>query len=636
MTPTFAFALALSMQTALASGTRQEAPPATLSELEIRIRHLMDSTRTPGMGLAIVRHDSVIYTGGFGLARVSPPLPATASTLFRIGSTSKAFVAIVALQLQREGKLSLDDPIARHLPGFRYENPWEATDPVRIVHLLEHTSGFDDISLKGYANSDPTPLALVEGLAVDTTSRVSRWRPGTRYAYCNTGPAIVALIVERIEGRPFEQVVQQRVFDPIGMRTATYFFPDSTQFERATTYREDGTTPYPYWHIVTRPAGSINASALDMAQYVRLLLSRGALGDRTLLTREDVERMERATTSIGARAGLRVGYGLHLYRIADTSGFTWTGHDGGVPGGLSEMSYLPEAGVGYAVQINTADAAAFRTLNRIIRSFLTQSLPRPGEPPAGSVPPSIAARFRGWYEPVSPRTQHLYFAERLLGLSSVSFVGDTMLVKPVLGVRSRLLAVDSMRFRRHGESEPTVALVNDANNGREQGMETFGPALPASSMKRIPTALALGEIALTALWLLGLVSALIAGLTGLGRWVWRRIRRKPRYVSGAQPLWRAALLLTGLVVLDGIVLTAVDADPMVLGRFSPASATLYGIGIAYAAVALAGLALVIRSRPSGGSWLRYSLWPSRAVLALHLVAAAYLVSWGFIGWRTWV
>jgi CubicO group peptidase (beta-lactamase class C family) len=118
---------------------------------------------------------------------------ATEATLFRIGSTSNAFVALTAMALVREGKLSLDTPLAKALPGFWFRNAWEATDPVRIVNLLEHTSGFDDNSLQSYANSDPKPLTLSEGLAIDTATRVSRWRPGTHFSYCNTGPAIVAL-----------------------------------------------------------------------------------------------------------------------------------------------------------------------------------------------------------------------------------------------------------------------------------------------------------------------------------------------------------------------------------------------------------------------------------------------------------
>ena len=102
------------------------------------------------------------------VVHASPEIRASDATLFRIGSTSKAFVALTAQALVREGRLSLNQPLAEALPGFYFANAWVSTDPVRIVHLLEHTSGFDDNSLRSYANSEPVPLALAAGLAQDS------------------------------------------------------------------------------------------------------------------------------------------------------------------------------------------------------------------------------------------------------------------------------------------------------------------------------------------------------------------------------------------------------------------------------------------------------------------------------------
>ena len=106
----------------------QRAPPAACASHDSGTdrcdysQRLLDSTQTPGAGLAIVRHDSVLFTGGIGRARVVPTMQASEKTLFRIGSISKQFVALVALELQREGKLSLQDPLASRLPGFWFRN----------------------------------------------------------------------------------------------------------------------------------------------------------------------------------------------------------------------------------------------------------------------------------------------------------------------------------------------------------------------------------------------------------------------------------------------------------------------------------------------------------------------------------
>lgn len=619
---------------AVTDSVRPFVPPATIEELEARIRHVLDSTKTPGAGLAIVRHDSVVYSGGFGRARVAPEVPATAATLFRIGSTSKAFVALTALQLQREGKLSLDDPISKHLPDFWFKNAWEETDPVRIVHLLEHTAGFDDNSLRTYASSDPTPLTLEQGLALDSTTRVSRWRPGTRFSYCNTGPAIVALIIERIERKPFEQVVQQRLFDRIGMRTATYLFPDTSHVQMAQLYRGDGRTPYPYWHVFIRPAGSINASAHDMAQYVRFLLGRGTIDTTVILPREDIERMERSGTWIGARSGLTLGYGLHMYRTSDTTGFVWTGHNGGVEGGLSDMSYLPDAGVGYAVQINSGNGAVLQALTRLVRGYLTRSVSRPAEPPLGTAPPAIAAEFAGWYRPVSPRQQHLYFLERIIGLERLTFAGDTVRRRELLGSTSILVPVDSLRYRRPGESVASMAFVRDVVNNRPHGVEFGSPSL-AVSTARVPTPMAILEVALTALWMLGTVAGIIALVLVPIRALVRRIRKRALPPSAARPLWRAAIVAS-VVVLAPVGAVAIGGAGIAeLGNLSIVSGTIYAAGLAFAIWAIFGFGLAVRTRSATGRWAAASLWCARTVLALHLVAAAYLTYWGLIGWKMW-
>lgn len=610
--------------------SRRFVPPATIAELEARIRQLLDSTKTPGAGLAMVRDDSVIYTGGFGRAQVAPERPATAATLFRIGSTSKAFVALAAMQLQREGKLSLQDPIRTHLPDFWFKNAWEETDPVRIVHLLEHTAGFDDNSLRTYANNDPTPLTLAQGLALDSTTRVSRWRPGTRFSYCNTGPAIVALVVERIEGKPFEQVVQERFFDRIGMRTATYLFPDTTRVAMAELYRGDGKTPYPYWHVFIRPAGSINAAATDMAQYLRFLLGRGTIGGDTLLPREDIERMERPGTWIGARAGMGIGYGLHLYTTSDTTGFVWTGHNGGVEGGLSDLSYIPGAGVGYATQINSGNGAVQQHMARLVRGYLTRSIARPVEPPVGHAPAAVAAEFGGWYRPVSPRQQHLYFLERLAGLARVWFTGDSVRVRPLTGAQRALVPVDSLRFRRPGESVVTAAFHRDEANGRPQALE-----LGLGSMARASSVTVLVELGLAAAWMAGVVAGLAALALVPIRWLVRRLRKRPRRDTAARPLWRAAGAASVLVAAPFVALAVGGAGIAELGNLTLVSGTVYGAGILFAAWAVFGLGLAVRRRAATGRWQAVSLWAARGILAVHAVAAGYLIYWGPIGWRTW-
>ena len=191
------------------------------------------------MSVAIVRRDGQDWVAGLGKADVADDRAATAETRFRIGSTSKGFVSLAVLMLVEQGKLSLEDSVHKLAPEVWFENRWEASDPVRIVHLLEHTTGWDDLHLREYAK-DSTTMSLLEAFDYDHHSRISRWPPGTRMAYCNSGPSVAAYIVEKVTGKRFEDYVRENLFVPIGMQTATYFQP--TQ-EFSVTYQTDGKTP---------------------------------------------------------------------------------------------------------------------------------------------------------------------------------------------------------------------------------------------------------------------------------------------------------------------------------------------------------------------------------------------------------
>src|SRR5208282_3447069 len=155
MTKRIATALLL-LVTALCNtfGADNKSGPKSIPELQTAIEAVLKETRTPGAAIAIVSRDKAEWVAGVGKADVAANKPATAETLFRIGSTSKAFAALAALQLQEEGKLKLTDTIHQWVPDVAFSNPWEATDPVRLVHLMEHTTGFDDIHFREYALND--------------------------------------------------------------------------------------------------------------------------------------------------------------------------------------------------------------------------------------------------------------------------------------------------------------------------------------------------------------------------------------------------------------------------------------------------------------------------------------------------
>ncbi|HEX2862326.1 MAG TPA: serine hydrolase domain-containing protein, partial [Lacunisphaera sp.] len=266
--------------------------PQTIPELQAEIEKILRETGVPGAAVALVSPDGVEWAAGLGLADVASKRPATAQTLFRLGSVSKEFVALAALKLQEEGKLKLTDPVRRWLPECPIENPWEATDPVRLVHLLENTSGVPDWRGKAWAHDDPTPATTAEALALEPGNRHVRWRPGSRSGYTNYGAMLAAAVVEKAAGQRFEDYVRENFFLPLEMKTASYFLTPAMEKARAINYRAADRQPLPYQHRIYRPAAAISASAEDMANYLRFHLQRGGFSGRRILSEASMNRLE--------------------------------------------------------------------------------------------------------------------------------------------------------------------------------------------------------------------------------------------------------------------------------------------------------------------------------------------------------
>ena len=404
------------------------------------------------------------------------------------------------------------------------------------------------------------------------------------------------------------------------MKTATYFLPAANA---VTLYHDDGKTPYPYWHISYRPAGAINASASDMAAYVQFYLNRGLVNGVQVIPAADIDRMESPVSTWAAMDGLKAGYGLGNY-WSFQDGFVYHGHNGGVEGGITEMGYMPEYGVGYFYSINSASGDAFVKISKAIRGYITAKLQKPAVPAAAPLP-DIAALYAGWYEPDSPRVEMTHFLERLGGLSYVSFTGGKMSIRSMDGAQS-FIPVSGRFFRyvpKEGLPEPaaSVALLSPNSEG------VFIHA--GSTFKRIPAWLALAEILLTAFVILALISIPIYAIFWIiGGFIPRR-RRPSERAMRLYPL--AAVASLGAFVAIFIV-SGNDAIQR-LGHLTVWSAGLFVFSILFAATALmAGWAVL--SAPDEGV-RRGVRWYAGIVAVALVIAIVYLAWWGMIGLRTW-
>ena len=602
--------------------------PHSIPSLQRAVEAVLKETKTPGAAVAIITSNKLDWLAGLGKADVAANQSVTPDTLFRLGSVSKGFVAIAALQLQEAGKLTLNDTVRQWAPDVAFVNPWEATDPVRLVHLMEHTSGFDDMHLREYALNDPT-ITLADALAYGASSRVCRWPPGERMAYCNSGPAVLAAVIEKVSGERFEDFVQTNIFNPLHMDGASYFDTPEVQQRLAKLYRPDGVTPYPYWHVGLWPSAGLNASARDMANYLRFYLQRGSLDGTQVLSAASIERMERGETLPAEKLGRMAEYGLFNYDIP-YGPFVFHGHNGAVMGGITEMGYLPEQGCGYVVMINSGSFIAASKIVDLVREYLRPKLTAPPLPPVVPVPDPLKQHYAGHYQCISPDAQWSQGINRWLNARTLTVTTNGFFISFHGFHKHRVLPMTERLYRDEDLSLATVALLPETD-GRTLIQCSLG------TFERIPSVEYWAQLAGIALVCMVVVSSLVmAPIWIVRRWLGKSRNPGPLSVRFL-PLVSAALLAAFAVLLfSGFrgVLSGQYIDDASLGTPNLHTVSLWLASLGFPLTAAMSLYVVWRERHTP---MKRVVYGYSVVVTLTMAAAAvYHGWWGLIGLRLWV
>jgi CubicO group peptidase (beta-lactamase class C family) len=588
-----------------------EETPRSIAALEAAIAGVLSETGTPGVGYVLVDREGIRHAGGVGLADRASGGAMDTGTILRWGSISKSIVAVAVLQLREQGRIRLEDRVRELIPEIEHVNRWEATHPVRVVHLLEHTSGFDDIHLVEFGHRD-AGITLRQGLDFHPHSRTSRWPPGTHFSYSNSGPPMAAYAIEKLTGQSFESYAEEHVLRPLGIVRGSFLYTPEVQRGLATSYRRDGRTPMPYAHLIIRPSGSFSATPAEMGAFVRMLLNRGSVDGIRVLEPASVERMESPASALYARSGVAAGYALGNF-AAPRDGFLWRGHTGGIDGFLARYGYLPEHGVGYAYAINAENAQAFDRIGALIRAHLAHDLEPPPAAPTVEVPGELE-RLAGLYVLAASRNQLTRFLDRLVDVIHVRPRGDRLVARKAFGQEVELIPLGGGRFRTADDPIATLVFVEEEGERLMQGYtrSLWGSYRRASA----PLQLLLWSAAAISLALMA--SALLGALL----WLPRAMLARGRGLGGGAGARVLALPALAAALLAGAVLLVLLASSDLLVRLG--TPTVYSVGFAiltvlFAIAALAGAVQVARSRPAEagrGAW-----WYAALVSAANCTSA---------------
>ena len=600
--------------------------PRTIAELEQQIQTILSTHDVPGAAIALVTGDKRLWIDGIGYANAQTRTPAHANTIFRWGSVSKSVVSVAILMLQQRGLVHLSDRIHDIAPEVEFHNRWESKHPVRLVHCLEHTTGFDDLHFNECAVADPA-IGLSDALAISPNARRSRWEPGSYKSYCNVGPVIAARVVEIATGRSFEEFVRDEIFVPMEMNTSSFSYPLDTAL-MATGYEHDGATPVPYDYVAYRPSASLNAPAQDMASFVQALLNRGAVGGTALLTPQSVQRMETPTTTLAARAGFPLGYGLGNYTTL-RNGYVFHGHGGMIAGFVASYGYNRELDRGYAISINKASDEALQEIVDAVVAYFTAGT-EPANIPKESPSAQDLMSLAGYYQSMTPMSQLLHvLLLRFVNVRKVTVENGALLSGNfIFGRQRQLVPIASRGFHRKGTDE-SVVFIADGNDTVicYDGLR--------GNFKRTSPYSVFFQLGAFILSLCLMASSVLFAMVWIPRKLLGRMKNATHLKARVFPLLSVLFfLVTYVSLLNGLMLMEIDKAVMArLGFFTVHSFTVFVSSVCFAAFSFIGLFFSLRA------FIAERKIPahihSLLVSIVNVAAAIYLWYGGVVGIATW-
>jgi CubicO group peptidase (beta-lactamase class C family)/D-alanyl-D-alanine dipeptidase len=369
---------------------------AVAAALQSMILHEMEDKQLPAFSIALVDRDQVVWAQGFGYQDPENKTPATAHTVYRVGSVSKLFTDIGIMQMVEAGKINLDTPVNQYIPDFHPNNPF--TESITLRELMSHRSGLlREPPVGNYFDpTEPTLQATVRSL--NSTELV--YAPGSQSKYSNAGIAVVGYTLQELNHTTFPEYLKQAVLRPIGMNESS-FAPEPEllrNLAKAYMWSYDGVKfPAPTFELGLAPAGCMYSTVTDLAQFLMALFNGGHGPKTQVIKRETLEQM---WVPQFAKPEQKKGYGLG-FAVSELEGHRVIGHGGAIYGFATEVVGMPEEKLG-VVTVTTTDATNAVT-NAVARQALQLMLalrsgkPLPESKATKPVPVELARKLAGRY-----------------------------------------------------------------------------------------------------------------------------------------------------------------------------------------------------------------------------------------------
>lgn len=369
---------------------------SAIEVLERFIAHEMADKNLPAVSIALVDDQKTVWSKGFGFSDPVRKVPATADTVYRVGSVSKLFTDIAVMQMVEQGKIDLDAPVTRYLPNFKPRNTFGK--PITLRQLMSHRSGLVREPPVGHYFDPNNPTLAATIASLNKTSLV--YAPETRTKYSNAAIAAVGFVLERTQKEPFAKYLKRSVLDPLGL--------DNSSFEPTLAITKDLAKAYmwtvdgrvfdaPTFELGISPAGCMYTTVEDMGRFMSALFAGGQGAKGRMLKPSTLEQM---WTPQFAPAGQKTGYGIG-FGIRELEGKRTIGHGGAIYGFATTLKAMPDEKLGVVVVTthDSANAVTNRIADLALKAMLAvrerRAMPQPEI--TSPVDPAFARRVAGRY-----------------------------------------------------------------------------------------------------------------------------------------------------------------------------------------------------------------------------------------------
>lgn len=554
-----------------------------------------------------------------GYANIENRVPISNKTQFRFGSVSKILVAMSVMKLVEDGQISLQDPIKNLVPEIFFDNPFSPEYPLRVQHLLNHSAGWDAMRFAENAPQQSSPISIKKALELQPASRISRWPPGSRIAYNNTGYLVAAYIVKKITGMSYEAFVKQVFFAPLGMQSSDYFYTDDYRENQATLYV--GKKPLAFEKVNNRPAGALNSNIKDITKLLQFLINQGASLEHSPIGKESFVQMQTPAGSLPTSAGLEV---THLYGLQqfNANGYVLYGHEGSVQGGSALLAYQPQLKKGYVIAVN-GKGPAIPHIHLLLANMITKPNAIDLTSSANTFSKEQLA-LSGFYKNISPLASltapfSWLIPWKLHVQQNVATIG------PFVGGKPRqLFSGENQQFLQSATGQVVLIETHDPIAG---STIQYG----STSLQKVSFVSAYLPLLVIVSWIIGVFTSLAFSLWWLpGHWLGKNSNTQKTYLRS----WPLITFTPLLITLAAFLVAKSSSDIFsLLGQPSWFSLTVFSSSILFFVSSL--WSLNVWWKTSGLQSKGFVYWHSSTMIFLNLTVAIYLLLNGLIGIRLW-